>query len=204
MRHPRRVHVSDGFLLQLDAAGSYANAWQFSGPDYESVYVDGTAGGLVYAAGSFGSTMAFSGGGTLTSGGGSDAFVLALDPGAPPPPAPPPVVSATGGSVVERHSGRVALTFTVSLSWASEQPVTVYYKTLNGSAAAGSDYEYQEGVLTFAPGETVKTVTVWVIGDKAVESDETFTLALFAAPDWATEIGRATGTITNDDTKRRN
>ncbi len=203
--------ANDGYLAQFDAAGNFANVWLVAGPGGENVLVGGTAGGLIYATGQFGpadtttttATASFPTGGTLTSGGGSDVFVMAFDPAAPPPPASPPTVSVAGGSVAEGGSGRVALTFTVSLSWASDQTVTVYYRTLNGTATAGSDYEYTEGSLTFAPGEITKTVTVWVLGDTAIEANETFSLALYAAPDWLTEIGRAVGTITNDDTKGR-
>jgi hypothetical protein len=93
-----------------------------------------------------------------------------------------------------------AFTFTVSLSAAYDQAVTVNYATANGTALAGSDYQAKSGSVTFAPGETVKTITVVVIGDKTRESNETFFVDLFG-PSSNALIGtaRGVGTILNDD-----
>ena len=97
------------------------------------------------------------------------------------------------------NSGTTDLAFTVSLSAAAKSPVTVTYKTTNGTATAGSDYTAQSGTLTFAAGETSKIVHVSVLGDTAVEANETLALAL-SSPNGATIArGTATGTITNDD-----
>ena len=87
---------------------------------------------------------------------------------------------------------------TLSKAWTT--PVTVKYATANGTATAGADYVATSGTLTFAPGETAKSVTVGVIGDTTVESNEKFTVKL-SSPSGAT-ISRttATGTIVNDDT----
>ena len=46
----------------------------------------------------------------------------------------------------------------------------------DGTATAGSDYQATPGTLTFAPGETTKTVTVAVYGDTPKESHEYFYL----------------------------
>ncbi|MFO0850406.1 MAG: Calx-beta domain-containing protein [Gemmataceae bacterium] len=192
----------DGFLVRLGAAdGGYRNSWRAGGPmDDGAIRPVGVGGGSVRAFGTFRGTAALPTGDVRTSEGQADGGLMVLDPAAPAA-YPPPVVSVAGGAVAEGGAGgRVALTFTVSLSWASDQPVTVYFRTVDGTAAAGSDYEAQQGSLTFAPGETTKTVTVWVLGDTAVEADETFSLALYAAPDWTNLLGQATGTITNDDT----
>ena len=99
----------------------------------------------------------------------------------------------------EGNAGTTALTFTVSLSQESPDPVSVDFTTADGSAAAGSDYTAAAGTLTFAPGETVKTVDVNVLGDTANEEDERFTVTL-AHPTGAV-LGRAegTGTLVNDD-----
>ena len=76
----------------------------------------------------------------------------------------------------------------------------VNYATANGTATAGSDYTATSGTLTFAAGETTKTVSVPVLGDTSVESDETFTLTL-SNPAGATlgAAASATATIVNDD-----
>ncbi|KTG02291.1 hypothetical protein cypCar_00016251 [Cyprinus carpio] len=52
--------------------------------------------------------------------------------------------------------------------------VKVDYRTEDGTANAGSDYEFAEGTLVFKPGETVKEMTVGVIDDDIFEEDEHF------------------------------
>jgi hypothetical protein len=54
----------------------------------------------------------------------------------------------------------------------------VAYTTQNGTATAGVDYTAASGTLSFAAGETTKTVTVATIDDTAVESNETLRLVL--------------------------
>jgi Calx-beta domain-containing protein len=58
----------------------------------------------------------------------------------------------------------------------------------------------QTGTLTFAPGETTKTVTIEVKGDSKKEADESFYLDLFDLSSNALFTkNRGTGTILNDD-----
>ncbi len=59
--------------------------------------------------------------------------------------------------------GDPTITFTVLLSAAYDQEVTVNFATVDGTALAGVDYVATSGTLTFAPGETYKTITVDVI-----------------------------------------
>jgi ELWxxDGT repeat protein len=68
--------------------------------------------------------------------------------------------------------------FTVSLAPAAKQAVTVDYATSDGAARAGEDYDAASGTLTFAAGETSKTIDVHVRGDAATENDETFFVTL--------------------------
>jgi hypothetical protein len=121
--------------------------------------------------------------------------------GAVPPSraAAQPSLSVDDVAFDEGGPGRRPATFTVSLTAPSARPVRVRYGTVNGSAAAGSDYVAASGTLTFAPGETSKAVTVQVLGDTAIEADETFSLALSGAVN--ATLGRAAGTATirNDD-----
>jgi aryl-phospho-beta-D-glucosidase BglC (GH1 family) len=90
-------------------------------------------------------------------------------------------------------------TFTVTLSAASTAPVTVTYATANGTATAGSDYVAKSGTLTFAAGETSKTITVVAIGDSAVEANEGFRVVLSNPSGAKIADGTGVGTITNDD-----
>ncbi len=64
--------------------------------------------------------------------------------------------------------------FTVSLSGASTETVTVDFETQSGTASADTDYKPTKGKVIFNPGEKEKTITVEVKGDKTIENDETF------------------------------
>jgi hypothetical protein len=93
------------------------------------------------------------------------------------------------------------LVFTLTLSAAAAAPVSVAWSTVAGSARPGRDYVDGRGTVTFSPGQTRKTIGVWVIGDRLREGDEQFTVAL-AAPRNARLLdstSRVTGTILDDD-----
>jgi hypothetical protein len=112
---------------------------------------------------------------------------------------PPPALRINDVSVVEGNTGAAAATFTVTLSVASAEPVTVAYATADGSATAGSDYQAASGTLTFAPGETVKTITVLVNGDPLDEPTETFFVNLSSPTNATIGRGQGIGTILDDD-----
>jgi PKD repeat protein len=111
----------------------------------------------------------------------------------------PPTVSVTGRTAAEGNAGTASLPFTVSLSNPSAFPVTVNYATANGTAIAGSDYTAASGTLTFAPGETTKTVPVVVTGDTLHEADEAFALTLSGPTNATLGTSTGAGTIANDD-----
>ena len=92
-----------------------------------------------------------------------------------------PVLRINDVSKAEGNAGTSAAVFTVTLTPASTGTVTVNYATANGTALAGSDYTAASGTLTFAPGQTSKTVTVNVTGDTVAEPNETFVVNLSAA-----------------------
>ena len=71
-----------------------------------------------------------------------------------------------------------SLDFVVTLAPAAAWTVTVDYATHAGTARAGADYTHTSGALTFAPGETAKTVSVPVIDDTVEDTPETLTLRL--------------------------
>ena len=110
-----------------------------------------------------------------------------------------PSVSVGNVSLTEGDSGTKQFNFTVSLSASSSSTVTVQYATANGSASSGSDYTATSGTLTFAPGETQKTVTVDILGDVDGEANETFTVTLSSPTNAALGTSEGTGTILNDD-----
>jgi hypothetical protein len=92
-------------------------------------------------------------------------------------------------------------TFVVTLSAAYDQPVTLSYQTVNGTATTGNnDYVARSGTITFAPGETRKEITITVKGDNKREANETFYLDLFGLSTGALFTkSRGVGTILNDD-----
>ena len=65
---------------------------------------------------------------------------------------------------------------------------TVHYATSPGTALAGSDFTGTSGTLTFAAGETAKTIVVPILDDALVESDETFSVVL-SAPGGGAALG---------------
>uniref|UniRef100_A0A671NYW3 Sodium/calcium exchanger 1-like n=1 Tax=Sinocyclocheilus anshuiensis TaxID=1608454 RepID=A0A671NYW3_9TELE len=67
---------------------------------------------------------------------------------------------------VQRHGGDAGCT------------IKVDYHTEDGTANAGSDYEFAEGTLVFKPGENIKEITVGIIDDDIFEEDEYFYVRL--------------------------
>ena len=89
--------------------------------------------------------------------------------------------------------------FFVTLDKPATLPVGVSYTTVGDTAAAGSDFTGASGVLSFAPGEVVKTVTVNIANDTAAEMDEYFAIQL-SSPSNAVLLGSgATATIAAND-----
>ena len=104
-----------------------------------------------------------------------------------------------GGARKEGHSGTTVFAFTVTLSAASVVPVTVNFATSDGAAKAGEDYDAKSGTATFAPGESSKTITVVVRGDRAVEGSEWFGVNLTGAAGAFILDGQGLGLILDDD-----
>ena len=102
-------------------------------------------------------------------------------------------------SIVEGNAGTRTAVFPVTLSGASATPVSVAWKTTNGSAKSGSDFAAGNGTVTFPAGSTSRTIAVAINGDTAVEAKEVFYVDL-SAPSGATIAdARAVGSIQNDD-----
>ncbi|HEX8140179.1 MAG TPA: Calx-beta domain-containing protein [Pyrinomonadaceae bacterium] len=89
--------------------------------------------------------------------------------------------------------------FTVTLSTATTLTVTVNYSTADGTATAGTDYTAVSGTLTFAPGETTKTINVPVINDTLDEPNETYFVNLSGASNGTIADGQGQGTINDND-----
>ena len=115
------------------------------------------------------------------------------------------MVSIDSPTVVEGDTGSRNMTFTVSLSTANSRQVRIAYTDVGAqqTATSGTDYTaLPDGTLTFAPGETSKTVTVEVLGDRIDEPDETVRVQLGLPANANAMLGtnwRGDGTITDDD-----
>jgi Calx-beta domain/Bacterial Ig domain len=107
-------------------------------------------------------------------------------------------------SVQEGISGKTTdYAFTLTLSQASTETITVDYATADGTATiVDGDYIDTKGTATFKPGETSKTIKVVVKGDSKFEEKQTFTVNL--SNEKNVTLGKnisAIGTIENDDLK---
>jgi hypothetical protein len=112
---------------------------------------------------------------------------------------PPPSISIGDVALVEGNDGTTDAVFTIMLSAAGQQTVSVHYQTANGTATAGSDYTETSGDLVFPVGVTSMTVSVPVSGDTLAEGHETFLVQLSNPTNATIGDGEATGTINNDD-----
>ena len=70
----------------------------------------------------------------------------------------------------------------------------------NGTATAGSDFSVAGGTLTFAPGETTKSITVAITNDSVFEGAENFQVNLSGATNATIATGSVTTTIRDDGT----
>ena len=112
----------------------------------------------------------------------------------------PASLSISDVSILEGNSGTHNALLTVSLTGSSNSTVSVNYSTARGTAYAGSDYIGTSGKLTFAKGQTSKSILVAVYGDTSIESDETFFVNLSGAKHATITDGQGVVTIVNDDT----
>ncbi len=102
------------------------------------------------------------------------------------------------GDVTASESAGV-LSFPVTLSAAAQQEITVTFATADGSATAGSDYTATTETLTFAAGETQKTIDVAITDDSDDEPDETLFANLTNASNATIADAQGIGTIEDDD-----
>jgi hypothetical protein len=120
---------------------------------------------------------------------------------APTPSSKSPVViyASISGPSASVAEGAAAV-FTITLSQPSTKPAQVGFRTVSGSATAGRDFTNATGFVTFAPGETTKTVSVSTIDDSLGEAAEWLTLQLVRRPGPAQiGTGSARATIAEND-----
>jgi len=111
----------------------------------------------------------------------------------------PPALTISDVTLSEGNSGATSFDFTVTLTPASAFPVTVNWASADNTAISGSDYQPASGSLTFAAGQTTKTVSVFVNGDITTEPNESFFVNLFNPGNASISDAQGQGNITNDD-----
>lgn len=90
--------------------------------------------------------------------------------------------------------------FTVSKAGTASGTTSVNFSSDRGSATSPSDFIMVSGKLTFAQGETSKTISVQTVQDSLVEGNESFSVTL-QSPSLGSVIGLAygSGAIIDDD-----
>jgi hypothetical protein len=177
--------VSDsGGKSVVFADGALSAAYAGTTLSLGGVDLTGTAAAITPAAADIDATTtsdapASTGG---TTGGAAQTFTL----------------TASSPSVTEGDTGTKNLTFTLTLDEAPTEATIINYQALTSTTAtAGDDFEIAAGIVTFAAGQTVATVSITVNGDTNFEEDETVQVQFSGG---ALEAAvTATGTITNDD-----
>ena len=111
----------------------------------------------------------------------------------------PPVISVSDASATEGPGAHAEVVIT--LSKASDQPVTVDYRTQDGTAIAPGDYHETDPAiqLTFNPGETTKSVFVGIVDDSELEPTETFSVVLSDATNATIDDGTGNVTILDNE-----
>jgi hypothetical protein len=112
-------------------------------------------------------------------------------------------VSVGSVSVVEGNSSYRDVAVPVTLSAASTGTVTVVVNLVAAGATAGSDYQAWTApvTVTFAAGETAKTVLVRIYGDTTVEPNEQVLVQLSSVTGASAGVMTGTVTIVDDDAK---
>jgi serralysin len=126
-----------------------------------------------------------------------------VTPPSPPPGAPVNVaITALTASVAEGNGGSAPNTiqFRIALTGAATTTETIAWALSGGTATAADFSSATSGSVTFAPGETTKTVTLAIVGDTVVEPNETVVISLSNASSGLNiATATASATITNDD-----
>ena len=114
---------------------------------------------------------------------------------------PQPTVARVGdASITEGNSGTTSGSITLSFSAPLTVATTIGYRTVDGTATAGSDYVgVTNGTVTAAAGATSVVIPLSIGGDTVYEPNETFTVQITSAPGLNLADGFGTVTIVNDD-----
>jgi VCBS repeat-containing protein len=207
--NPDTYTTASATALSVPAPGVLGNDTDADGDALSAVSPTTPAHGTVAlnANGSFTytPTAGFSGTDTFTyaasnANGGSSTATVSITVTAPGDTRPTEL-AVNDLSVAEANLGTAPAIFTITRSGNVSGASTLKYKTSGGTATAGVDYSAVSSLqtLTFAAGETTKTVSVAVTGDTAPEANETFNLVLSSPTGAVLTDTTGVATIVNDD-----
>ncbi len=136
---------------------------------------DGKLSGVPQAAGTFNFTITATDAGQCT---GSQVFTLRILPEAAVADTGVTTGQTPGLAAGLRHASSetagTPVEFFVTLSAPSNEMISIFYATTDGSARAGENYQANSGTLIFAPGETQKRITVLVFGTSGSKMKDFF------------------------------
>jgi chitinase len=112
---------------------------------------------------------------------------------------PTPAATINDVVITEANSGARTMTFTVTLSAASGQAITMSWATVDGTATAPGDYTAAGGTVTFSAGVTTRPIAITTIGDTTVEPNETLSVNLSNPANVVIIDSQGIGTILNND-----
>ena len=110
------------------------------------------------------------------------------------------LIAITDSEILEGDGGTSIMEFEVSLNGPADEPVKVSWAAVADTAAEPRDFLAAAGEVDFAPGETLHTVSVEVVGDSLLEPDEEYFFIDLSGPVNAEiEDGHAVGTIFDNE-----
>ncbi|MBB2942594.1 hypothetical protein FB565_002307 [Actinoplanes lutulentus] len=118
----------------------------------------------------------------------------------------PPTITISDEDTRESSA---SVDLTVSLGFAgsttaTERRITVPWRTVAGTAEAGSDFTTSSGTVSFAPPDTRSIVSIPLLHDNLKESDQTFTVRFGTPSPSDVKTAKAEGTVTiADDDKAK-
>ena len=80
--------------------------------------------------------------------------------------------------VNEPFSGSVINYFLLEMAFPAAALISLHYRTQDGTATSGEDYQAAEGDIELAPGERSVAIPVVIYGDTSLEANETFDMVI--------------------------
>lgn len=110
-----------------------------------------------------------------------------------------PSLRIPDAKVTEGDTGATHISFSVNLSPAADEPISIDYTVTAGTAEPNSDFVPKSGTTIFLPGQTRQLLDVAVINDNSVEEDETILVTLSNAVNARLTNTSAIGMIIDND-----